>query len=102
MLTYHVVAGNVSSSQLKNNEQVPTLLTGHSIDVEIHPGPRPNEPAVVTLDRYSQVLYVNTYGTNVRLRDARAPRAPAPLSSALSSPPPPHPNTNTAGRVPHH
>jgi len=64
ILTYHVVAGNVSSGQLTNNEQVPTLFKGHSINVEIHPGPRPGEPAVVTLDRYSQVIYANSFGTN--------------------------------------
>jgi len=64
VLTYHVVAGNVSSADLKNNELVPTLLKDHSIEVEIHPGPRPGEPAVVTLDRFSQVIYVDTFGTN--------------------------------------
>jgi len=65
ILTYHVVAGNVSSSQLKDGEQVPTLNKHHSILVNVHPAPpgRPDFPTI-TLDRDSQVLYPNTFGTN--------------------------------------
>ena len=62
VLTYHVVAGNVSSTQLKDGEMVPTLLKGANIEVGVHPGPK-GEP-FITLDRYSQVIYANTFGTN--------------------------------------
>ncbi len=61
VLTYHVVAGNVSSSQLKDGEVVPTLNKGHSIYVNINKGPNGEE--FVTLDRDSQVTYANNYAT---------------------------------------
>jgi len=61
VLTYHVVAGNVSSSDLTNNEDVQTLLPRGKIHVEIHKGP---EGELVTLDQYSQVTYPNNFGTN--------------------------------------
>lgn len=62
VLTYHVVAGNVSSSELKDGEVVPTLNKGHSIYVNINKGPNGEE--FVTLDRDSQVTYANNYATN--------------------------------------
>jgi len=62
ILTYHVVAGNVSSSELKDGEQVPTLLKGESIDVHVRAGP--NGASFITLDRDSIVTYPNTFGTN--------------------------------------
>ena len=62
VLTYHVAAGNVSSSQLTDGEQVPTLNKGHSIFVNIHKGPNGEE--FITLDRDAQVTYPNTFVTN--------------------------------------
>jgi len=62
ILTYHVVSGNVSSSQLKNGEQVPTL-NKQDITVEVHPGPNGGAVEVV-LNQFSRVTYANNYGTN--------------------------------------
>jgi len=61
VLTYHVVAGNVSSSQLKDGP-VATLDKPEQIYVDIHPaGP---QGVIITLDRDSQVTYANNYATN--------------------------------------
>jgi len=62
ILTYHVVSGNVSSSQLTDGEVVPTLNKGHSLYVEVHKGP--NGESFITIDRDAQVTYANNYATN--------------------------------------
>jgi len=61
VLTYHVVKGNVSSSQLTNGEKVPTL-NGANILVNIVKGP--NGETEVILDQDSRVTYANNYATN--------------------------------------
>jgi len=63
VLTYHVVAGNVSSSQLTDGEQVPTL-NGKDILVNIFADRRDPTKKVVELDHRSQVLSVDNYATN--------------------------------------
>ena len=65
ILTYHVVKGNVSSSQLKNGEQVPTL-NGQTVSVTITQEPRPQPHTVVILNenaqhRGSYVILPNNY-----------------------------------------
>jgi len=60
ILTYHVVAGNVSSSDLKDGEQVPTL-EGANILVNIFTR---NQFTDVVLDRHSHVVTPNVYVTN--------------------------------------
>jgi len=62
VLTYHVVSGNVSSSDLTNNEDVQTLLPSGKIHVELHKGP--NGQSAISLDQYSFVTYPNNFGTN--------------------------------------
>ena len=49
ILTYHVVSGNVLSSDLSNGE-VPTLNTGHNITVDLSSGVMVNESNVVAAD----------------------------------------------------
>ena len=49
ILTYHVVSGNVLSSDLSNGE-VPTLNTGHNITVNLSSGVMVNESNVVAAD----------------------------------------------------
>ena len=61
ILTYHVVSGNVSSSQLTDHEEVPTL-NGKDITVEIFKGP--NGDSVVILDHHAQVTNADNYATN--------------------------------------
>ena len=63
VLTYHVAKGNVSSSDLKNGEQIPTL-NGQDISVQIFNDPRPAPHTVVVLDHHSLVTLPNTYATN--------------------------------------
>lgn len=63
ILTYHVAKGNVSSSDLTNNEQIPTL-EGQKILVEIFNVTRPEPRTVVTLDHHSVVTLPNNYATN--------------------------------------
>jgi uncharacterized surface protein with fasciclin (FAS1) repeats len=61
VLTYHVVAGNVSSTQFKTG-QVPTLNKDNTIDVEVHPNP--NGAVDIFLNQQSRVTFPNTFGTN--------------------------------------
>jgi uncharacterized surface protein with fasciclin (FAS1) repeats len=69
VLTYHVAKGNVSSSDLTNNEQVPTL-EGKNILVQIFQEPRPQPHEVIILNENSQfhrgsyVELPNNYATN--------------------------------------
>jgi len=69
ILTYHVVAGNVSSSELKNGEQVKTV-NGQDIVVTIAQEPRPQPHEVIILNENSQFhrgSYVdlpNNYASN--------------------------------------
>jgi len=69
ILTYHVVAGNVSSSQLTNGEQVKTV-NGQDIVVTIAQEPRPQPHEVIILNedskyhRGSYVMLPNNYATN--------------------------------------
>lgn len=69
ILTYHVVAGNVSSSQLTNGEQVKTV-NGQDITVTITQEPRPQPHEVIILNensrdqRGSYVDLPNNYATN--------------------------------------
>ena len=83
MLLYHVVAGNVSSSQLKDGEQVPSLLKGHDLLVNILP-PRNNFPAQVLIDRDSRVLYANNYATNGVFHVIDRVLIPRPLTEYMS------------------
>jgi len=62
VLTYHVVSGNVSSSQLTDGEQVPTLNKDNKINVEVHKGP--GGEVDITLNQFSRVTFPNTYATN--------------------------------------
>lgn len=56
ILTYHVVAGNVSSSQLYNNEVVPTVDAGYNLTVHI-------SGSSVTINN-AQVLKANVEASN--------------------------------------
>ena len=64
VLTYHVASGNVSSSQLKDGELVPTLLKGKDILVNIFTEPRPTPHTVVTLDHHALVTLPDNFATN--------------------------------------
>ena len=63
VLTFHVAKGNVSSSDLKNNELIPTL-NGKSITVNLFNETRPTPHTVVILDHHSLVTLPNNYATN--------------------------------------
>jgi len=63
ILTYHVVSGNVTSNQLKNNEEVPTI-EGRNITVEIYTPPGPNGQKAILLDHDSRVLFPDNLVTN--------------------------------------
>ena len=68
ILTYHVVSGNVSSSQLTNGEKVATV-NGQSITVTIFNEPRPAPHEVIVLDESAQhhgsfVTLPNNYASN--------------------------------------
>ncbi len=73
VLLYHVVAGNVSSSQLKDGQVVPTL-DKQNLLINILP-PHNNFPAAVLINRDSRVLYANNYAT-VRRPPLRPPPPP--------------------------
>jgi len=62
VLLYHVVAGNVSSSQLKDGMVVPTL-DKENVLINILP-PHNGFPAAVLVNRDSRVTYANNYATN--------------------------------------
>jgi len=62
VLTYHVVSGNVSSSQLTDGEVVPTLNKDNSLYVNVNKGP--NGQTEVRINRDAIVTYANNFATN--------------------------------------
>ncbi len=82
VLLYHVVAGNVSSTQLKDGMVVPTL-DKENLLINILP-PHNGFPAAVLVNRDSRVLYANNYATCVFFAAAKRARA----AGALTPPPP--------------
>ncbi len=62
ILTYHVVSGNVSSSQLTDGEVVPTLNKDNSLYINVNKGP--NGQTEVRIDRDAIVTYANNFANN--------------------------------------
>lgn len=85
VLEYHVVAGNVSSSQLKDGEQVPTLLKGKDILVNIFSEPRPTPHTIVTLDKHAIVTLPDNYATNGVFHGIDAVLLPPRVAEALAN-----------------
>jgi len=83
VLLYHVVAGNVSSSQLKDGQVVPTL-DKQNLLINILP-PHNNFPAAVLINRDSRVLYANNYATNGVYHVIDRVLVPRPMSQGLAA-----------------
>jgi len=82
ILTYHVVAGNVSSKDLKDGPV--KTVQGDNIDVLIDPAHN-NFPARVILNKDAIVTYADNYATNGVFHIIDHVLVPRPLSKALSA-----------------